>query len=87
MLVGVGVDVEVDVAVAVAGALVFIAAPDVAVAVEPPTTTITYTSLPKNCPPAVDMRQLLCTFPAVVGAVIAMEISTTAPAATEVGTV
>ena len=85
--VGVIVGVEVDVDVAVAGALVFVAAPDVTVLVTLPTTMITYTSLPKNCPLAVDMRQLPWAVPAALGAVMATEMSYCAPAAMELGIV
>ena len=66
--------------VAVGGTLVF-------VAVEPPTTISTYTSSPKYCPPAVCIRQLPRREPVLLGAVIAMEMSTSALAATEDGSV
>ena len=80
----------VGVAVAVAGAEVEVAAgaPLVLVAADPPPTTITtYTSSPKNCPLAVDMRQFPRSVPDVLGAVIGTEISYCAPAGTEEGRV
>ena len=48
---------------------------------------ITNTSLPKNSPPAVDMRQLPLDVPDALGAVMGTEISYCAPAATDVGRV
>lgn len=62
----------VDVLVAAAGAPeVFVAAGALAF----PTTMATYTSSPKNCPVAVDIRQLLRRVPVLFGAVIGTEIS------------
>ena len=55
--------------VAAAGAVVFVAAGAF------PTTITTNTSSPKNCPFAVDMRQLPRTVPVVLGAVIGTEMS------------
>ena len=52
--------------VAAAGAVVFVAAAAPAF----PTTMTTNTSSPKNCPAAVDMRQLPRAVPVVLGAVI-----------------
>ena len=64
------------------------AGPLVLVGTDPPPTTITtYTSSPKNCPLAVDMRQLPRNVPDVLGAVIGTDISYCAPAATEEGRV
>lgn len=70
--------------VSVAGTLVLVA---VLVAAAPPTRITRYTSSPKNCPPAVDMRQFPRAVPAVAGAVIATEISVSAFAATLCGSV
>jgi hypothetical protein len=52
------------------GALVFVAMP-----AAPPIRIITYTSSPKYCPAAVDIRQLPRMEPVLFGAVIAMEMS------------
>jgi hypothetical protein len=70
----------VTVGVAIAGALVLVAE-------VPPTTMMTYTSSPKNCPPAVDMRQLPRCVPVVAGATIGTDRSNCAPAGTEVASV
>src|ERR1051326_6482707 len=60
----------------------------VAVRADPPTTTTTYTSSPKNCPAAVDMRQLPRRVPVLlVGAVIATEIFVVALTSTFAGKV
>ena len=49
-------------------------AADVPVTAEPPTEINTYISSPKNCPEAVDIRQLLRSIPVLfVGAVMSME--------------
>src|ERR1051325_3647412 len=59
----------------------------VAVRADPPTTTTTYTSSPKNCPAAVDIRQFPRTVPALLGAVIATEIFVVALTSTLAGSV
>lgn len=79
----VGVIVAVAVTVAVDAELVV----DVPVAALPPTTICAYTSSPKNCPPAVCMRQLPRSVPVFVGAIMATEISSVALGATADGSV
>src|SRR5918996_5562722 len=62
---------------------VLVAALPVDVGPAPPTTIWTYTSSPKNCPAAVDIRQLPRSVPVWFGAVIGTEISNVDPAATD----
>ena len=81
MNVGVGVFVEVGVAVAVPAVAVAVAVL-VAVPVALPTMIRTNTSLPKKVPLAVDIRQFPCTGPVLMGAVMGMESSTSAPGLT-----
>ena len=83
---GVEVDVAAGPVVDVATALVLVAA-TVPVVVAPPITITTNTSSPKNCPPAVDIRQLPFTLPVLLGATIAMDRSIVEPEGTDDGRV
>lgn len=89
-MVAVAVAVSVGAWVAVGGMLVLVGAAVVlvGVSVKLPTTMMTYTSSPKNCPTVVCMRQLPRMAPVLfVGATMAIEMSISVLTGTAEGSV